>query len=106
MPKKAGPVKVNEHVLVNGRDLLPRDRSYYRYMGSLTTPPCSEGVNSFVLTQPITVSAEQVEWFAKAVGENARPLQALNNRLLLSPDNRLVISPAGGGNPGGSNSQN
>ena len=68
-------------------------------MGSLTTPPCSEGVNWYFLTQPITVSMEQVEWFAKAVGENARPLQALNHRLLLSPDNRLVISPAGGGNP-------
>ncbi len=106
MPKKAGPVKVNENVIVNGRDLLPRDRSYYRYMGSLTTPPCSEGVNWFFLTQPITVSAEQVELFAKAVGANARPLQALNHRLLLSPDNRLVISPAGDSNPGGNDSPN
>ena len=66
MPKKAGPAKVSKQVLVNGRDLLPRDRSYYRYMGSLTTPPCSEGVNWFFLTQPITVSMEQVEQFAKA----------------------------------------
>ncbi len=99
MPKKAGPAKVSKQVLVNGRDLLPRDRSYYRYMGSLTTPPCSEGVNWFFLTQPITVSMEQVEQFAKAVGENARPLQALNNRLLLSPDIGLDISPATGGNP-------
>ena len=103
MPKKAGPVKVNKQVLVNGRDLLPRDRSYYRYMGSLTTPPCSEGVNWYFLTQPITVSMEQVEWFAKAVGENARPLQALNHRLLLSPDNRLDISAAAGDSPDGPN---
>ena len=54
-------------------------------MGSLTTPPCSEGVNWFVLTQPIEVGAAQVARFTRAVSLNARPLQALNNRLVMTP---------------------
>ena len=58
---------------------------YYRYMGSLTTPPCSEGVNWYLLTQPITASMEQIKKFADAVDANNRPIQPVNNRLVLAP---------------------
>ncbi len=85
MPKKAGKPRLEERVLINARDLLPSDTGYYRYMGSLTTPPCSEGVNWYLLTQPISASMAQVKKFAAAVDPNNRPTQALNNRLVLAP---------------------
>ena len=86
MPQRRAAEKESANITINARDLLPSNRTYYRYIGSLTTPPCSEGVNWLVLQEPITVSAQQAERFAKAVrGNNARPLQAVNNRLLLAP---------------------
>ena len=85
MPKRATAERVSKQVLVNARDLLPSDTAYYRYMGSLTTPPCSEGVSWYVLEQRLEVSAQQIGKFAKAVGANARPAQALNQRLLVAP---------------------
>jgi carbonic anhydrase len=85
MPKKAGKPRLEERILINARDLLPRDKGYYRYMGSLTTPPCSEGVNWYLFTHPISASIEQVAKFAAAVDANNRPTQALNNRLVLAP---------------------
>ena len=85
MPKKAGKPRLEERALINDRDLLPRDTGYYRYMGSLTTPPCSEGVNWYLLTQPISASMEQVRKFTAAVDANNRPTQAINNRLVLAP---------------------
>lgn len=64
--------------------LLPADRDYYRYNGSLTTPPCSEGVRWLVMKQHPTASKAQVEQFAKAIGvANNRPLQPVNARPVL-----------------------
>lgn len=54
-------------------------------MGSLTTPPCSEGVNWFVLDTPITVGIEQAKQFADSVGFNAGPLQPKKKRLVIAP---------------------
>ena len=85
MPMQESPEQVFEQVLVNARDMLPADTGFYRYMGSLTTPPCSEGVNWYFMAQPIDVGLAQVSQFAEATGENARPIQALNNRLLMAP---------------------
>jgi carbonic anhydrase len=62
---------------------LRRDLAYFRYNGSLTTPPCSEGVRWYVLQPSNTVSKAQVSAFLATIGENARPLQALNARLVL-----------------------
>jgi carbonic anhydrase len=62
--------------------LLPEDRRYYTYMGSLTTPPCSEGVLWMVLKTPVTVSAEQIEIFSRLYPMNARPVQPLAGRLI------------------------
>jgi carbonic anhydrase len=64
--------------------LLPEKRDYYRYNGSLTTPPCSEGVRWIVMKQPLTVSKAQVEQFGKALGfANNRPIQPTNARPVL-----------------------
>lgn len=69
---------------INALQLLPENsRQYYRYRGSLTTPPCSEIVTWLVLKQPISVSKSQLYSFDRVVGNNARPVQALNQRSLL-----------------------
>jgi len=62
---------------------LPDDKSHYRYHGSLTTPPCSEGVNWHILKTPIEMSEAQIEKFETVVGYNARPVQPVNNRFVL-----------------------
>jgi carbonic anhydrase len=62
--------------------LLPADRRYYTYMGSLTTPPCSEGVLWMVMQQPVTVSPEQIDIFARLYPMNARPIQSTNGRMI------------------------
>lgn len=64
--------------------LLPKQRGYYTYMGSLTTPPCTEGVLWLVLNSPLAVSHEQISSFAKIYKMNARPVQAGNNRVIKS----------------------
>jgi carbonic anhydrase len=87
----AAPAAKSEPMTVAGKmidpnGMLPEDRSVYRYMGSLTTPPCSEGVNWHVLKDPITASAAQIAAFEKLMGDNARPVRALNNRLVVAPE--------------------
>jgi carbonic anhydrase len=68
---------------INALQLLPENsRQYYRYQGSLTTPPCSEIVTWLVLKQPVSVSKSQLTKFFGAIGNNARPVQALNRRTL------------------------
>lgn len=62
--------------------LLPRRRGYYTYMGSLTTPPCTEGVLWIVMQQPILVSPQQLAIFARLHPMNARPVQPLNGRVI------------------------
>ena len=64
-------------------DLLPTNRSFYRYEGSLTTPPCAEKVDWIVLRSPIQASAAQIAQFQAIFPFNARPLQAINRRFLL-----------------------
>jgi len=62
--------------------LLPEDRGYFTYMGSLTTPPCSEGVLWMVMRQPVQVSPEQIGIFARLYPMNARPIQQAGGRLV------------------------
>ncbi|MCE7731164.1 carbonic anhydrase [Vibrio campbellii] len=64
--------------------LIPSDKEYYRFNGSLTTPPCSEGVRWLVIKETQTMSPEQVKAFAKAMGHNNRPIQPLNARMILA----------------------
>ncbi|MBU0474758.1 MAG: carbonic anhydrase family protein [Bacteroidetes bacterium] len=64
--------------------LLPSNLDYYYYIGSLTTPPCSEIVNWYVLKTPIKASKEQIEKFAGILHHNYRPVMPLNDRKVLS----------------------
>ena len=62
--------------------LLPTERSYFTYMGSLTTPPCSEGVLWMVMKAPMPISNEQIGIFARLYPMNARPIQSVSGRLI------------------------
>ena len=76
------PVKREVQVArtVDATDLLPRNHTYYRYRGSFTTPPCTEGVTWFVLTVPIELSPGQINKFKSIINNNNRPTQHLNER--------------------------
>lgn len=63
--------------------LLPKDKAYYRFNGSLTTPPCSEGVRWLVMKEAQTISPEQIKAFTTVMGKNNRPIQPLNARMVL-----------------------
>jgi carbonic anhydrase len=82
MPAKEGPpVKADPAINPNG--LLPANRTYYGYAGSLTTPGCAETVQWLVLTEPIQVAEADVAGFAKLYPLNARPVQQPNRRYVL-----------------------
>jgi carbonic anhydrase len=66
--------------MVNPGGLLPADRGYWTFMGSLTTPPCTEGVRWFVFEQELSVSRDQVRAFATLYRMNSRPLQEAHGR--------------------------
>ena len=63
--------------------LLPDDRRYFLYIGSLTTPPCTEGVMWAVMQTPVVVADDQLQVFARLYPYNSRPIQASNGRLVL-----------------------
>ena len=83
LPAKAG----ESHGLkepVSAEQLLPAKRDYYRFSGSLTTPPCSEGVRWLVMKEPVQVSQAQIDAFKAVMHHpNNRPVQPLNGRLVL-----------------------
>lgn len=63
---------------------LSKDKTYWRFSGSLTTPPCSEGVTWIVLKQPLTLSDAQREMFRHAMPhDNNRPTQSLNDHVIV-----------------------
>lgn len=68
--------------LVDLNGLLPAERGYFTYMGSLTTPPCSEGVLWMVMQNPVSISPEQIGIFARLYPMNARPIQSASGRLI------------------------
>jgi len=68
---------------ISANDLLPANQATYRFPGSLTTPPCTEGVNWFVMASPVEMSLGQIATFQAIYSGNNRPLQALNGRTLL-----------------------
>jgi carbonic anhydrase len=79
------PTAGEKHPLAENIDImatLPAKRAYYAFMGSLTTPPCSEGVHWQVLKQPAEISGKQLAAFRKLYAMNARPIQPLNGRVV------------------------
>ena len=80
------PLEKGSEVGVRGdidmNHLLPADRRYFTYMGSLTTPPCSEGVLWLVLQQPVPMAQDQIGVFSKLYPMNARPVQQASGRLI------------------------
>ena len=83
LPAEAGPARFIEGT-VDANALLPERRTTWRYPGSLTTPPCSEGVSWLVMTEPVTASREQIEAFSALFPVNNRPVQPLNGRRLVT----------------------
>lgn len=85
MPKEANKnAKVAQ--AFNAKNLLPKEASYFHYKGSLTTPPCAESVDWYVLKNPIKMSDEQVKAFNSVIKANARPVQPSNRRFILADD--------------------
>lgn len=85
--------EIDLHGSINAKGALPEARSYYNYSGSLTTPPCSEGVRWFVLKKPVFVSQEAIDHLHEVISEfpeyggfpnNNRPVRPLNDRAILN----------------------
>ena len=83
MPKEIGTAEIAAAV-INAGDVLPAGRHYQHYIGSLTTPPCSEGVRWIVMNDPIEMSPAQIRAFKEVFSHNARPVQAREDRFLLN----------------------
>jgi carbonic anhydrase len=68
------------NVTIDAANLLPGNKGYYTFQGSLTTPPCSEEVTWLVLKTPVKIGDGEIAAFGKIYPMNARPTQALNGR--------------------------
>jgi len=76
---------VGKSVKIDPQDLLPtNETSYFHYVGSLTTPPCSENVQWYLLKTPMTASKAQIEHFRKFYVDNERPVQEMHDRVIES----------------------
>lgn len=82
MPRTPGQEHEIPGVKVDPFGLLPSDTAYYTYAGSLTAPPCTEGVTWFVLKTPVDMSTEEISLFANLYPHNVRPIQPLNGRVV------------------------
>ncbi|WON76603.1 carbonic anhydrase family protein [Serratia sp. UGAL515B_01] len=82
------PTAVDQTAVLNKpvdiKALLPKEFHFYRFSGSLTTPPCSEGVSWIVIDKPVSASAEQISQFRSVIHHvNNRPVQPLNGRIII-----------------------
>jgi carbonic anhydrase len=80
VPAEEGKEGSPEGVTVDAAGLLPATRGYFTFTGSLTTPPCTEGVTWFVFKTPVQMSNDEVARFARKYPHNARPIQPRNAR--------------------------
>jgi carbonic anhydrase len=83
LPREKEKEELLEKVQIDISSMLPADQSYYTFSGSLTTPPCSEEVTWFVLKQPVTISAAEIQQFSQLYRNDARPTQPLYDRIVL-----------------------
>jgi carbonic anhydrase len=86
LPNAVGEKKTHDSVNINIAVHVPKDLYAYHYIGSLTTPPCSENVQWMVLKNPISMSKEQVNAFSSRLKNNNRPTQPMNERTLTIDD--------------------
>lgn len=82
------PSELNKEVSlkkqIDFKELFPTAHGYYRFSGSLTTPPCTEGIRWLVMSDPVTLSATQLDKFRNALKHsNNRPVQPLNGRIIV-----------------------
>jgi carbonic anhydrase len=84
LPSTAGESVYAKGVAINTIDLMPTKRAYYRYDGSFTTPPCTEGVKWFVMEQAVELSREQVSSFTELYNNNFRPTQPIGARKFIA----------------------
>ena len=84
LPTKGNSVSITETLPI--AKLLPNTDNYYRFNGSLTTPPCSEGVRWIVLKESKMISGDQKVTWNKMMGNNNRPIQAYNARMVLDKE--------------------
>lgn len=82
LPREKGKEAAVTNVSVEAAKLLPQDKGYYAFEGSLTTPPCSEGVRWLVLKSPVKIDNAEITEFGKHYSMNARPTQPLNGRAI------------------------
>lgn len=85
LPKSEGDISEPSGAFINAAALLPSNRAHFRYEGSLTTPPCSEGIQWFVMNNPIQMSDAQIAAYQRLpyLNPSNRPLQPLNGRVVL-----------------------
>ncbi len=81
---------------VDATEILPDDQSYWHYNGSLTTPPCTEGVKWFVMTTPVEVSADQIAAHNAIYSGNVRPTQPMNGRDFIVGQVPSTLAETGG----------
>lgn len=82
LPEQQGQENAPAGVTIDLGKFLPAQRGYYTFIGSLTTPPCSEDVTWLVLKTPVLVSKAEVAAFGRKYPHNVRPVQPLNGRVL------------------------
>ena len=80
LPAEEGEPEAMEGMSVSAAALLPEGSTFYTYNGSLTTPPCTQVVRWLVMTEPVTLSSDQIAAFGAIYNLNARPVQPLNDR--------------------------
>jgi carbonic anhydrase len=83
VPAEKDKEEVHKDIQIDVSGLLPAGKGYYTFQGSLTTPPCSEGVTWFVLKQPVTVSDTEIVQFGRLYRHDARPTQPAYGREIL-----------------------
>lgn len=86
LPATPGEPQKKGEVSIDLNELLPKDLNYYAYEGSLTAPPCTEGVKWHILKHHVTLSKAELEKFSKLYPNNNRPVQPVGDRKVLSSD--------------------
>ena len=86
VPAEKEKEEVHQDIQIDMNVLLPANRGYYTFQGSLTTPPCSEGFTWLVLKQPVTVSEAGIAQFSRLYRHDARPTQAAYGREILESE--------------------